>query len=90
MTNKTHVMGVLERLESAILAANEKNAIVVTIGISDAKHIAAQLAPIPPTASSDRCPHCSFDPTNSNDFCDEHRPKIFKYMPVLRRPFAVD
>lgn len=22
----------------------------------------------------DRCPHCSFDPTNMNDYCDAHQP----------------
>ncbi len=22
---------------------------------------------------SDRCPHCSFNPTSNSDFCDDHR-----------------
>jgi len=25
--------------------------------------------------SMNRCPHCSFDPTSSGDFCEKHRPK---------------
>jgi len=24
---------------------------------------------------SDRCPHCSFQPESSSDYCDKHRPK---------------
>jgi hypothetical protein len=24
--------------------------------------------------SDSRCPHCSFDPTSLNDYCDKHRP----------------
>jgi hypothetical protein len=23
----------------------------------------------------DRCPHCSFDPTSRNDYCDKHKPR---------------
>ena len=25
-------------------------------------------------ASGGRCPYCSFDPTNMNDYCEKHRP----------------
>ena len=28
-----------------------------------------------PEPSQERCPHGSFQPTNMNDFCDEHRPR---------------
>lgn len=24
---------------------------------------------------NEKCPHCSFDPTSSGDFCEKHRPK---------------
>ena len=27
---------------------------------------------------SERCPHCSFNPTTSNDYCSKHKPKPFK------------
>ena len=23
---------------------------------------------------ADRCPHCSFNPTSNNDFCQDHKP----------------
>jgi hypothetical protein len=31
-----------------------------------------------PHAAQERCPYCSFQPTNMNDYCDEHRPKMSK------------
>lgn len=28
-----------------------------------------------------RCPYCSFQPTNRNDFCEAHKPKLRKAQP---------
>lgn len=34
-----------------------------------------------PKPAEHQCPRCSFSPTNMNDFCDEHRPKLGKAEP---------
>lgn len=35
---------------------------------------------------TDRCPYCSFDPTNMNDYCDDHRPGQKKKRSPESRP----
>jgi hypothetical protein len=46
---------------------------------------AAALAKPTKRSTSDRCPHCSFQPTTLSDYCEEHRPKEIHPKPTKRR-----
>lgn len=48
--------------------------------------LAQPSAPVTP----DRCPHCSFNPTSLNDFCDKHRPVIGPVTPEPPRQTTTD